>query len=888
MKKQLLLIIIFQTIIYPAFAQQLNYVQGELLIKPRPGANVQQWAQRYQTFEGRKTNFRIRERISQPMNIWRVQFDFTRVSEFALLDAIRKDKAIAVAQLNHRVALRSTLPNDLDINMQWQYLNVGQSGGLPGMDMDADLAWDVTTGGLTPSGDTIVVCIIDDGFNDEHPDFADNIWINHAETPDNGIDEDGNGFTDDYFGWNTALDNDDVFDRANHGTAVAGIIGAQGNNELGVSGVNWDVKMMIVKGGTGIESEVIEAYSYPLSLRKKYNETDGQEGAFVVATNSSWGTTFLFPEDAPLWCAMYDSLGIHGILNVGAAPNQAVDVDVSGDLPSTCPSDYLLAVTNITDQGELYEEAGFGALNMDLGAFGEGVWTVDAPDGYGPFDGTSAATPHVTGAIALLYSAPCASFADLYRSDPRAAALLVREYILEGTTFNENLQGITTTWGHLNLNNSLQLLLDQCSECFPPTSLSVSNISADEATLAWTTNSRIQQVDLRWRAAGDAAWTEMADVESPFRLENLDICTDYEFQLQAFCETEVLDYTEPLKFRTDGCCEAPQELTISSIGSEIAVFNWQSVLFAERYTLRYRAMGDPDWNTRSTADTSFIVNGLMACTTYEVQLSTTCNAEPSAFSQSFLYQTPGCGACLDEDYCNPSNMNAEEEWIALVKVNDFENASESDEGYGDYTAMAGPTLFIGERYEMELRPGFRDVSYTEAFSVWIDFDQSGSFDITELVFEQEANALSFKDSIEISAAALPGSTRMRVAMQFLNPGGPCTFFNSGEVEDYCVEIESRTSSASEALFHRAASIRLHPNPFAEQLRVSLELREAQDVVTVRVMNATGQQLQTRQFQHLPRGTHPLDLNLQNAPAGIYFIQCHLANGASVTRRVAKR
>lgn len=888
MKKQLLLIIILLSGICPAFAQQLNYVQGELLVKPQPGVNVQQWAQQYQTFEGKKTNFQIRERISQPMNIWRVQFDFTRISEFALLDAIRKDKAIAVAQLNHRVALRSTLPDDPDINAQWQYLNVGQSGGLPGMDMDADLAWDITTGGLTPNGDTIVVCIIDDGFNDEHPDFDDNIWVNHAETPDNGIDEDGNGFVDDYFGWNTTLDNDDVFNRANHGTAVAGIIGAQGDNGLGVSGVNWDIKMMIVKGGTGIESEVIEAYSYPLSLRKKYNETDGQEGAFVVATNSSWGSSFLFPDDAPLWCAMYDSLGIHGILNVGAAPNQLFDVDISGDLPSNCPSDYLIAVTNITDEGELYEDAGFGALNVDLGAFGQDVWTVDAPDGYGPFDGTSASTPHVTGAIALLYSAPCASFSDLYRSDPRAAALLVREYILEGTTFNENLQGITTTWGHLNLFNSLELLLNECSECFPPTSLGVTRISATEATLAWTANSGIQQVDLRWRAAGDPTWTEAADVSSPFQLQNLDICTDYEFQLQAFCETEVLDYTEPIKFRTDGCCEAPQDLTISSIGSEIAVFNWESVLFAERYTVRYREMGDANWTTRSIADTSFIVNGLMACTTYEVQLSTTCNEEPSEFSASFLYQTPGCGACLDEDYCNPSNMNAEEEWIAFVKLYDFENASESDDGYGDYTNMAGPTLTIGERYEMELRPGFQSVSYTEAFSVWIDFDQNGSFDITELVFEQEANALSFKDSIEISAAALPGSTRMRVAMQFLNPGGPCSFFNSGEVEDYCVEVEDRTSAASEALFHRAASITLHPNPFADQLQMSLQLRAAQDEVTIRVMNATGQQMQMQHFQDLTAGSHSFDLKAQNLPAGIYFIQCSLENGARITRRVVKR
>lgn len=888
MKKQLLLIIISMIAISSLTAQRLNYVQGEILVKPRAGVDVHQWAKRYSEFEGRKTDFRVGELVSAPMNIWRMQFDFTRVSEYALLDAIRKDKAIEVAQLNHRVELRSTLPDDPQIDMQWQYLNVGQSGGAPGFDMDADLAWDVTTGGLTASGDTIVVCVIDDGLNDDHPDFEDNIWINHAEVPNNNIDDDGNGFVDDYFGWNTTSNDDEVFERANHGTPVAGIIGAKGNNGIGVSGVNWDVKLMIVKGGTGIESEVIEAYSYPLSLRKKYNETNGQEGAFVVATNSSWGTPFLFPDDAPLWCAMYDSLGLQGILNAGAPPNLNVSVDVSGDLPSTCPSDYLIAVTNITDKGKLYEEAGYGPKNVDLGAFGDGVWTVDAPDTYGPFGGTSAATPHVAGAIALLYSAPCASFAELYKSDPKAAALLVREFILEGTTYNPELQGITTTWGHLNLNNSIQMLLNACSECFAPTSISIANVTADQATLSWITNSGIRQVDLRWRITGDENWTEVTNVSSPFTLQDLLVCTDYEFQLRAYCAEEVLDYTESLKFRTDGCCEAPKTLRVSSIGSEIAIFRWEKVLFAERYTLRIRPEGDAEWLTRTASDTSLILNNLQECTQYEVQLSTTCNGEPSEFSTSFFYQPPGCGACLDEDYCIPRNIDASTEWISSVSFGDFENISHSDDGYGDYTAMAGPVLTIGERYELELRPGFQEISYTEAFSVWIDFNQNGIFDFTERVFQKTANASTFQDSIDIPESALPGNTRMRIGMQFLNPGGPCSFTSSGEVEDYCVEIKARTTSATQETFNETAAIELYPNPFDEQLRLTLRLREAQDVIQTRIFNAIGQQVQARQFKALPTGEHALTLDLPNLPSGVYWLQCRLANGASTTKRIVKK
>ena len=120
------------------------------------------------------------------------------------------------------------------------------------------------------------------------------------------MDDDGNGFEDDYLGWNTGKGNDDIDDLNFHGTPVAGIIGAQGNNGVGVTGVNWDVKLMIVAArnitdGTFTVAEAVEAYSYALENRKLYNETNGEKGAFVVATNASWGVEEQFPEDNPVF-----------------------------------------------------------------------------------------------------------------------------------------------------------------------------------------------------------------------------------------------------------------------------------------------------------------------------------------------------------------------------------------------------------------------------------------------------------------------------------------------------------------------------------------------------------------------------------------------------------
>ena len=445
-----------------ASAQKLDHVQGEILIKMKDKVSLQRWINKQQQYRGTATQMAVRKKISQPMNIYAVTFDWKNINEYRLLEEIRQDPAVEIAQFNHFVQLRSTTPNDAQFAQQWQYINTGQSGGTAGADIDMDLAWDTTTGGMTAQGDEIVVCIIDDGIDVTHPDIAPNMWYNTAETPNNGIDDDNNGFVDDHRGWDTGSDNDNVVDGGGHGTPVAGIVGAKGNNSTGVAGVNWNVKLMIVQGGTGVESEVLEAYSYPLTARKKYNETNGQEGAFVVATNASWGNDGGQAADAPLWCAYYDTLGEEGILNAGATINGNQNVDTFGDLPTTCPSDYLIAVTNMNHNDVKVTEAGYGSTHIDIGAFGEGTWTVTAGGGYGGFGGTSGATPHVAGTIALLYAAPCNNLITLAKSNPGAAALQVKNYILSGGDDNTSLQGITVTGKRLNVNGSMQLLMNNC------------------------------------------------------------------------------------------------------------------------------------------------------------------------------------------------------------------------------------------------------------------------------------------------------------------------------------------------------------------------------------------------------------------------------------------
>ncbi|MCI5082729.1 MAG: S8 family serine peptidase [Saprospiraceae bacterium] len=779
----------------PLSAQQLNHVQGELLVRLQDDANVRDWLISKQEFNRVPTQLKLRKKISAPMNIYAVTFDWTNIDENAFLQAIKRSNAVVEAQFNHFVSLRETIPNDEQFVDQWQYINTGQSGGTAGADIDMELAWDTTTGGLTPDGDTIVVCIIDGGYQITHEDLSDNVWFNYAEIPGNGIDDDNNGFVDDFKGWNTGSDADniDVGVPIGHGTPVAGIVGAKGNNEVGVAGVNWNVKLMLVSGGSGVESEVLEAYSYPLGFRKKYNETNGEEGAFVVATNASWGVDFGQPDDAPLWCAFYDTLGVHGILNCGATINGNQDIDIVGDLPTACPSDFLISVTNMNDDDVKVTSAGFGIVNVDLGAFGAGTWTTSSGGGYGGFGGTSGATPHVTGTVALLYSAPCSNLTDLAKASPGDAALLVKQYILEGVDPNESLDGITVTGGRLNVNNSMQLLMANCGPCPNPSGLAATEVIDTSAVFSWTNTENAISDTLRWRAVGDMEWNVVADATSPYSIDSLMACTDYEFQVISNCDTILSEYSNVLQFKTDGCCENPMEFTLLTVTDSSASLSWDSILAAQSYNIRLRPLGEMQWDTLNTSTETFELTGLDSCVTYEVQIQTVCADDEIAFSESLTFTTKGCGACIDMEYCMAPGISSNEEWIEMFSLNGMENISGNNDSYGDFTGGMAVELATNNSFDFTLIPAYTGTNYDEQIRIWIDYNQDGVFAVEdELAYSIDGIDSETTGSISIPGDALTGLTRLRVTMAFAGSPDPCVTPSGGtafgETEDYCVVI----------------------------------------------------------------------------------------------------
>jgi serine protease len=462
MKRNYIVLICFLVgLSFTVNAQVSDHTRGDLLVMLKPNASVEKLIESQQQYARMATELKVVRCVSKHMNIWMLHFDYQKVDENHFLSAIRNSDLVKIAQFNHYATPRS-VPNDPYFAPdQWNMNNTGQTGGTPGADIDAEDAWNITTGGLTADGDTIVIAIVDCGFDTTQQDI--NYWKDYHGTP---------GYPGDYNGWNVGdsdgvINNDDCT-PSGHGTHVAGIAGARGNNNIGVAGVNWNVKIMPIEYGDALEYQVVESYDYALIQRDRYNKGIGN--GFVVATNSSFGVDRGQPSDYPLWCAMYDSLGAVGILSAAATADGDWDVDSVGDIPTACPSNYMISVTNTDDNDarDTIDGAAYGQHTIDLGAPGTNIWSTLPGNTYGTLTGTSMSSPHVAGAVGLMYSLDCPKFDSTFKSDPAGTALLIKSFIMNSVDVVPTLANKTASGGRLNIYKALMLEADYfgCASLF--------------------------------------------------------------------------------------------------------------------------------------------------------------------------------------------------------------------------------------------------------------------------------------------------------------------------------------------------------------------------------------------------------------------------------------
>lgn len=416
-----------------------NFVPNEILIKFSKGISEAKKAE----ILGR-INGKVKEQIlTKLMEKFGDNEGITLVEmPMAALDAIAKVKGITgieYAEPNY-IYTHNATSNDA-------YFTNGSLWGMYGAATSpanqygshAATAW---ANGHTGSN-TVYIGIIDEGYMYTHQDLTANAGKNPGEIAGNGLDDDNNGFKDDVYGWDFDGNNNTVFDGAgdDHGTHVAGTIGGMGGNSLGVAGVCWNVKLLSAKflgsrGGTTANSIKAVDYFTDLKIRHQIN---------IVATNNSWGGGGFSQglQDA------IERANQAGILFIAAAGNNSSNNDATANYPSNYPNANIIAVASITNTGGLSSFSNYGATQVDLGAPGSGIMS-SVPvsskgkiiSSYASYNGTSMATPHVTGAAALYAS-----------SNPGASASAIKTAILSSVIATPSLSGKCATGGRLNVSS---------------------------------------------------------------------------------------------------------------------------------------------------------------------------------------------------------------------------------------------------------------------------------------------------------------------------------------------------------------------------------------------------------------------------------------------------
>lgn len=763
-----------------------NLLDGEYIVQLNPTADGNLIFNK--EFKSRSNSqISVTHIMSQPLNLWLLKNVEDGHQE--IISSLRSNQQVKSISQNKTISYR-TNPNDSLYSKQWQYNNIGANGGVAGADMDMDLAWDIAKGGLTPSGDTIVICVIDDGINNQHEDIKGNLWYNHHEIPNNDIDDDNNGYVDDFQGWNVGTDDDDVYSGGGHGTPVSGIIGAVGNNKIGVSGVNWKVKIMMVNYNSPTEANALSAYGYAYSMRKLYNETNGKKGAFIVATNASWGIDNGKAEDAPLWCAMYDALGSIGVLNCGATANANTDVDVDGDLPTSCESEFLISVTNLNRSDAKVVSAGYGRKSIDIGAYGDQAFTVSRT-GYSGFGGTSGATPHVTGMVGLLYSIPCIKFDSIYHNDPSGAALIAKDMILHGVSVLPALNSITTTGGKLNAYKSASNLQSMCSTCTPPSGISV-DADDEQLTVSWISGSE-PNIPVRFRAADNNQWINISQFKNGDAIKDLLHCTQYEVQVGSSCGFLPGAYSYSKFVNTSGCCVAPKIVSIQNNTNAIDL-TWSSPIEA-MYKLEYKKVDSPMWIDTLLTDNHFTLSHLDICQAYQFRLQSNClKYEEISPLTNIITESTSCGKCTELDYCTFPYIDSGDEWIDTFAIGDLKSISgKSQNGYQNFAGQSLVKLKPGNVYPFSIKASYSGQAYKDYYRLLIDLNQNGIWEAEEQLFKTIEPVLHGVDSnISIPNNVQIGITKMRIIISYENFEGGCgsADFEYGEIEDYCLVIDT--------------------------------------------------------------------------------------------------
>ncbi|MDM5314933.1 S8 family serine peptidase [Fictibacillus sp. b24] len=394
----------------------LGYKKGELLVKFKPNKSIQSLGTL-----AKDKGLKLNKVLDRKTGLQLIKFEDKKGSMKDMIRQLKANPAVEYAEPNY--ILKPSAVTDPYYNNLWGLKNTGQSIlGVPGkfgIDIKAEAAWAKSKGSTS-----LVVGIIDTGMDINHPDLKDNVWKNPGETPNDGIDNDKNGYIDDVNGWNFFDNNNDVYYSAyedDHGTHVAGTIAGRANT-TGVIGIAPNVKVMPLKflgPGGGYTSDAILAINYA-------------KGKGIKITNNSWG-------GGSYSQALYDAIKNSNSLFVAAAGNDGYNSDSSPSYPAAYDAANILSVAAIDNTGNLAYFSNYGVKSVDVAAPGVSILSTLPENSYDYYDGTSMAAPHVTGTAALVVS-----------TNPSFTTAQVKDRIMGSVTKLSSLTNKVVTGGLIN------------------------------------------------------------------------------------------------------------------------------------------------------------------------------------------------------------------------------------------------------------------------------------------------------------------------------------------------------------------------------------------------------------------------------------------------------
>ena len=406
-----------------------QYAAGQIIVKTKKDAALGDLRS-----INRRNDARLKEEIPKTdVSVVDLPKDLSVKDAVKLYD---KSPNVAYAEPDY-ILYPTAVPNDPLYKNMDNLNNTAQTGGTPDADIDAPEAWNSTTGSAST-----IVGVIDTGVDINHPDLRNNIWTNPGESgtdslgrnkATNGVDDDGNGYVDDVHGWDFVHNDNSVYDSGDgddHGTHVAGTIAAQGNNGIGVTGVNWHAKIMPLKfitPGGGYASDAEAAIHYAID-----------NGAKI--TNNSWGGGGYSQSLKDAITAAQNA----GVLFVAAAGNDGSNNDATPTYPASYDNANIISVAATTDRDALAYFSNHGSTSVDLGAPGVGILSTLPGKTYGRYGGTSMASPQVAGVASLIKS-----------RHPEYGYGTIKAQILRYADKKASLRGKVATGGRLNAQASV-------------------------------------------------------------------------------------------------------------------------------------------------------------------------------------------------------------------------------------------------------------------------------------------------------------------------------------------------------------------------------------------------------------------------------------------------